>query len=81
MNFKNRKALADTHKIAYFLIKLLKYSYDLIPYRIFLKDESVEGILTILCNHSFHGDCLVQWSDARYLLRYLRFMHLLSYRT
>lgn len=27
-------------------------------------DESVEGILTILCNHSFHGDCLVQWSDS-----------------
>lgn len=27
-------------------------------------DESVEGILTILCNHSFHGDCLVQWSDV-----------------
>eukprot|EP00112_Aurelia_sp_Birch-Aquarium-sp1_P014949 Seg3267.2 transcript_id=Seg3267.2/GoldUCD/mRNA.D3Y31 product="BRCA1-associated protein" protein_id=Seg3267.2/GoldUCD/D3Y31 len=27
-------------------------------------DESVEGILTILCNHSFHGACLVQWSDS-----------------
>lgn len=27
-------------------------------------DESVEGILTILCNHSFHGDCLVKWGDT-----------------
>ncbi|KAG8197721.1 hypothetical protein JTE90_001643 [Oedothorax gibbosus] len=24
-------------------------------------DESVEGILTILCNHSFHGSCLAKW--------------------
>src|SRR5271155_2098733 len=28
-------------------------------------DESVEGILTILCNHSFHGSCLSQWGDSR----------------
>jgi len=27
-------------------------------------DESVEGILTILCNHSFHNDCLVKWEDT-----------------
>ncbi|XP_072024584.1 BRCA1-associated protein-like [Amphiura filiformis] len=27
-------------------------------------DESVDGILTILCNHSFHGNCLDQWSDT-----------------
>lgn len=27
-------------------------------------DESVEGILTILCNHSFHGSCLSKWSDT-----------------
>uniref|UniRef100_A0A914WUY1 BRCA1-associated protein n=1 Tax=Plectus sambesii TaxID=2011161 RepID=A0A914WUY1_9BILA len=27
-------------------------------------DESVDGVLTILCNHSFHGDCLSQWGDA-----------------
>ncbi|GIY59957.1 BRCA1-associated protein [Caerostris extrusa] len=27
-------------------------------------DESVEGILTILCNHSFHGSCLAQWGDT-----------------
>lgn len=26
-------------------------------------DESVRGILTILCNHSFHGACLQQWED------------------
>ena len=26
-------------------------------------DESVEGILTVLCNHSFHGSCLVKWQD------------------
>ena len=31
----------------------------------FLQDESVEGILTILCNHSFHGSCLSKWSDTR----------------
>lgn len=24
-------------------------------------DESVEGILTILCNHAFHVSCLAQW--------------------
>jgi len=24
-------------------------------------DESVDGILTILCNHSFHGSCLTKW--------------------
>lgn len=28
-------------------------------------DESVEGILTVLCNHSFHGSCLVKWQDSR----------------
>ncbi|CAG2162310.1 unnamed protein product [Oppiella nova] len=27
-------------------------------------DESVEGILTILCNHSFHGGCLDKWGDS-----------------
>lgn len=27
-------------------------------------DESVQGILTILCNHSFHGKCLDQWYDC-----------------
>ncbi|XP_074658919.1 BRCA1-associated protein-like [Tubulanus polymorphus] len=27
-------------------------------------DESVDGILTILCNHSFHGNCLTQWGDT-----------------
>lgn len=29
-------------------------------------DESVDGILTILCNHSFHGNCLIKWGDSRY---------------
>ncbi|XKL64318.1 hypothetical protein PGB90_004404 [Kerria lacca] len=27
-------------------------------------DESVDGILTILCNHSFHSNCLVKWGDS-----------------
>ena len=27
-------------------------------------DESVEGVLTVLCNHSFHGSCLVKWQDS-----------------
>ncbi|XP_052213652.1 BRCA1-associated protein-like isoform X4 [Dreissena polymorpha] len=27
-------------------------------------EESVAGILTILCNHSFHVDCLHQWFDT-----------------
>ncbi|ELU05344.1 hypothetical protein CAPTEDRAFT_170729 [Capitella teleta] len=27
-------------------------------------DESVEGILTILCNHSFHCSCLAKWGDT-----------------
>ncbi|KAI7693068.1 hypothetical protein SSS_02121 [Sarcoptes scabiei] len=27
-------------------------------------DESVQGILTILCNHSFHGKCLDPWGDS-----------------
>lgn len=26
-------------------------------------DESVRGVLTILCNHSFHAACLLQWED------------------
>lgn len=26
-------------------------------------DESVDGILTIMCNHAFHGNCLVKWGD------------------
>ncbi|XP_077971434.1 BRCA1-associated protein-like [Styela clava] len=26
-------------------------------------DESVRGVLTILCNHSFHGACLQKWED------------------
>lgn len=28
-------------------------------------DESVDGILTILCNHSFHSHCLKKWGDTR----------------
>jgi len=31
------------------------------------QDESVKGILTILCNHSFHVACLAEWKDTRYL--------------
>lgn len=27
-------------------------------------DESVDGILTILCNHSFHSACLAKWVDT-----------------
>lgn len=27
-------------------------------------DESVDGILTILCNHTFHGSCLTKWGDT-----------------
>lgn len=27
-------------------------------------DESVDGILTILCNHAFHANCLIKWGDA-----------------
>ncbi|CAF1036101.1 unnamed protein product [Rotaria sp. Silwood1] len=27
-------------------------------------DESLAGVLTILCNHSFHGDCLIKWGDS-----------------
>ena len=26
-------------------------------------DESISTVLTILCNHSFHGNCLAQWED------------------
>lgn len=26
-------------------------------------DESVRGVLTILCTHSFHGSCLQKWED------------------
>ncbi len=26
-------------------------------------DESVSTVLTILCNHTFHGSCLAQWED------------------
>ncbi|KAK4878245.1 hypothetical protein RN001_010751 [Aquatica leii] len=25
-------------------------------------DESIDGVLTILCNHAFHANCLEQWS-------------------
>lgn len=28
-------------------------------------DESVDGVLTILCNHSFHSNCLAKWGDTR----------------
>ncbi|XP_053679866.1 BRCA1-associated protein [Anopheles nili] len=27
-------------------------------------DESVDGVLTILCNHVFHAGCLNKWSDS-----------------
>lgn len=27
-------------------------------------DESVAGVLTILCNHAFHTSCLEQWGDS-----------------
>lgn len=27
-------------------------------------DESVDGVLTILCNHAFHANCLVKWGDS-----------------
>ncbi|KAL7846719.1 hypothetical protein SRHO_G00216990 [Serrasalmus rhombeus] len=27
-------------------------------------DESVNGVLTTLCNHSFHSQCLLRWEDA-----------------
>ncbi|XP_066149173.1 BRCA1-associated protein isoform X1 [Euwallacea fornicatus] len=27
-------------------------------------DESVDGVLTILCNHAFHASCLEQWGDT-----------------
>lgn len=27
-------------------------------------DESVDGVLTILCNHVFHANCLIKWGDS-----------------
>ncbi|KAH8325009.1 hypothetical protein KR074_008848, partial [Drosophila pseudoananassae] len=27
-------------------------------------DESVDGVLTILCNHAFHASCLMKWGDS-----------------
>uniref|UniRef100_A0AAG5CTJ5 BRCA1-associated protein n=1 Tax=Anopheles atroparvus TaxID=41427 RepID=A0AAG5CTJ5_ANOAO len=27
-------------------------------------DESVDGVLTILCNHTFHAGCLIKWCDS-----------------
>uniref|UniRef100_A0A8C9T8Q3 BRCA1-associated protein n=1 Tax=Scleropages formosus TaxID=113540 RepID=A0A8C9T8Q3_SCLFO len=27
-------------------------------------DESVNGVLTTLCNHSFHSQCLLRWEDT-----------------
>lgn len=27
-------------------------------------DESVDGVLTILCNHAFHSGCLIKWGDS-----------------
>lgn len=27
-------------------------------------DESVDGVLTILCNHAFHANCLSKWGDS-----------------
>ncbi|KAL0274634.1 UNVERIFIED_CONTAM: hypothetical protein PYX00_002721 [Menopon gallinae] len=27
-------------------------------------DESVDGVLTILCNHTFHSNCLARWGDT-----------------
>lgn len=27
-------------------------------------DESIDGVLTILCNHAFHASCLEQWGDS-----------------
>ena len=35
---------------------------------LYFQDESVEGVLTILCNHSFHGSCLSKWSDTTWVL-------------
>ncbi|MPC22299.1 BRCA1-associated protein [Portunus trituberculatus] len=34
-------------------------------------DESVDGILTILCNHSFHGECLAKWGDTRLFAQFV----------
>ncbi|KAF1745132.1 hypothetical protein MXB_770 [Myxobolus squamalis] len=28
-------------------------------------DESLEGILTVLCDHSFHTECLIKWPDIK----------------
>lgn len=27
-------------------------------------EESVDGVLTILCNHAFHAGCLIKWGDS-----------------
>lgn len=27
-------------------------------------DESIDGVLTILCNHAFHASCLIKWGDS-----------------
>lgn len=34
-----------------------------------IQDESVDGtpVLTILCNHTFHVNCLAKWGDTRWV--------------
>lgn len=27
-------------------------------------DKSIDGILTILCNHAFHANCLINWGNS-----------------
>ncbi|KAL8591582.1 hypothetical protein ACOMHN_055549 [Nucella lapillus] len=33
-------------------------------------EESVDGVLTVLCNHSFHMSCLAQWDNTCPVCRY-----------
>ena len=35
---------------------------------IILQEESVDGVLTVLCNHSFHMSCLAQWGDTTWVV-------------
>ena len=49
-------------KMVNFLLKKIFKGY--FSLKTYLKDESLSCIVTVLCNHSFHADCLFQWGET-----------------
>ncbi|CDW58860.1 BRAP2 and zf-UBP and zf-RING 2 domain containing protein [Trichuris trichiura] len=64
--FVSRVEVVRASKNCFFLLRVVVYPLQVTFEAMYLhfQDETVLGLLTVPCNHSFHAACMKHWSDT-----------------